>query len=347
MTTPLVYILHSGQLFGTERMAVRTLAGLGGCFDRIIVAPPGPVHEHVRAQGLRSVCVESPAALAGFLWRIGRTHRACRVAATGLSHSLVSVAVQALTGCRMTHIHVVHGGTDERLSYGRKRLLLPFDVQFVAVSEFVRDRLAAHGVPPGRVTVIENFIETPPDGCRAAFTRDGVRRVVVLSRLDRIKRVGLLIQAVRRTPALADMRFDIFGTGDEQALLRELAADVPNVRLHGFDPNAGARLRDADLLVHTCAEEPFGLAILEAFAARVPVLVPNAGGAGALVQDGDTGFHFAANDAAALAGALTRLHDAPAALLNGVADAARATLAQRFAPERQTRRYLSVLGAWA
>ncbi|CAB3746248.1 MULTISPECIES: glycosyltransferase family 4 protein [Burkholderia] len=347
MATPLVYILHSGQLFGTERMAVRTLAALEGCFDRTIVAPAGPVHDHARAHGLRTVRAGTPAELARFLWRTGRTHRACVVAATGLSHTLVAIAMQWLSGCPTTHVHVVHGGTDERLSYGRKRLLLPFDVRFVAVSGFVRERLAAHGVPPGRVTVIENFIDAQPDGGRPAFAQAGVRRVVVLSRLDRIKRVGLLVNAVRRTPALADMHFDIYGSGEEHTLLRESVADLPNVRFHGFAPDASARLREADLLVHTCAEEPFGLAILEAFAAGVPVLVPNAGGAGALVQDCETGFHFAANDAAALARALQRLHDAPAALLNGVADAARATLAGRFAPARQTRRYLSLLGAWA
>ena len=54
--------------------------------------------------------------------------------------------------------------------------------------------------------------------------------------------------------------------------------------------------RPLDLLVHTCAEEPFGLVVLEAFAAGVPVLVPNAGGSASLVCDGDTGFHFAASE---------------------------------------------------
>jgi glycosyltransferase involved in cell wall biosynthesis len=345
MSTPFIYILHSGQLFGTERMAVRTLAALDDRFDKIIVAPCGPVHEHARAHGLGTVSIETPLDLARFLWRTGRAHRACVVTATGLSQSLVAIAMQMLIGCSMKHVHVVHGGTDERLSYGRKRLLLPFNVQFVAVSAFVRDRLSAHGVPRGRVTVIENFIDAPLDEGRPAFARAGVRGVVVLSRLDRIKRVGLLVHAVRQTPALADMRFDIYGTGEEHARLSESAADLSNVRFHGFESDARARLREADLLVHTCAEEPFGLVILEAFAAGVPVLVPNAGGAGALVRDGKTGFHFAANDAAALSCALVRLHDAPAVLLNSVADAARAKLAAHFAPERQMQRYLSLLGA--
>ena len=40
-----------------------------------------------------------------------------------------------------------------------------------------------------------------------------------------------------------------------------------------------AAIADADLLVHLCPVEPFGLAILEAMAAAVPVLVPNSGGA--------------------------------------------------------------------
>ena len=347
MTPPLLYILHSGELFGTERMAVHTLAALAGRHDGIVAAPPGPIHEHARAHGLHSVVVTSPFALARCLWRIARAHRSFAVAATGLSQSLAVIAIRLLSRCRITHLHVVHGGTDECLSYGRKRLLDRFDVRFVAVSSFVRERLAAHGVSPANVTVIENFIETERAMPRPAFRAPGVRRVIVLSRLDRIKRVGLLIRALQRTPALAAMQFDVYGSGDEQDALRAAVASLPNVRLHGFQPDAARHLRDADLLVHTCAEEPFGLVVLEAFAAGVPVLVPNAGGSASLVRDGETGFHFAANDADALARALLELQTAPAAVLNGVAECARRTLGERFAPDIQAARYANLLEAAA
>ena len=42
MTIPLVYALHSGNLYGTERMALATLQGLRDRFDPVLLAPPGP-----------------------------------------------------------------------------------------------------------------------------------------------------------------------------------------------------------------------------------------------------------------------------------------------------------------
>ena len=78
-----------------------------------------------------------------------------------------------------------------------------------------------------------------------------------------------------------------------------------------------------DCLVHLCPVEPFGLAILEAMAADLPVLVANSGGAGALIDDGISGFHFRANDAGDLGRRLQELTDAPPALLNRVVSGGR------------------------
>lgn len=342
--SPLLYILHSGQLFGTERMAVHTAAGLADAFDGIILAPPGPVHAYAASHGLRTLAFASRLDLLRQLWRASRGAPDLAVAATGLAHSLAMIALRALRGARMRHLHVVHGGTDERLSYGRKHLLNAFDVRFVAVSDFVRQRLVAHGVRPESIQVIENFMPDRPDAVRPPYARDGVRRVVMLSRLDRIKRVDLLMTALRRHPDLAGMRFDLYGSGEEAERLRANALALPNVHLHGFQADAAARLSQADLLLHTCPEEPFGLVVLEAYAAGVPVLVPNAGGAGALVRNGETGFHFAANDPVALGRKLRELQAAPAELLNRVARHARAELDQRFSPGRQIGRYAHILG---
>jgi glycosyltransferase involved in cell wall biosynthesis len=307
------------------------------------MAPPGPVHEAARGLGLRSVelreRLDLPRALLRAFWK----DRHSAVLATGVAQSLWAAALRALLRGHATHLHVVHGGTDERLSYGRKWLLAGLDLRFVAVSEFVRGRLEAHGVHRERIEVIHNFLTGPPPPRREPFVTDGVRRVVMLSRLDRIKRVELLFDALERNDALRGLRFDVYGAGEQEQTLRERARRHPNVHLHGFKADAALSLRQADVLLHTCPEEPFGLVLLEAFAAGVPVLVPNSGGAGDIVTPGRNGWHFAANDPVALGQRLQVLMHAPARELNAMAEGGRRALARDFNPQRQAARYAALV----
>jgi len=344
MSYPVTYVLHSGQMFGTERMALATLDALRGRVDGTIIAPPGPVHAAARAAGVPSEVVANRWAVLRALWRQLRRQPHSALLTTGVWQSAIGWALQRLTGGRGAHLHMVHGGTDERLSYGRQRWLSGLPLRFVAVSDFVRQRLLAHGVPADRIEVVGNFLPAGPVVQRAPFREDGVRRVVMLSRLDRIKRVGLLFDALERVPGLGMMQFHIYGSGEEATALCERARRHPNVTLHGFVPDASAALVDADLLLHTCPEEPFGLVLLEAFAAGVPVLVPNSGGAGDLVQHGINGRHFSANDATALGQQLQALTFAPAFALNALAVGGRQTLLQDHDPQRQAQRYARLVG---
>lgn len=342
-----VYLLHSGQLFGTERMALATLNALRDRVDAAVLAPAGPVHGLARDMGIRSRSITGVASLLRELSAELRGQPDATVLATGVVHSIAAAMLRLPLRWHGSHLHVVHGGTDERLSYGRKRWLAPLDLTFVAVSEFVRERLLAHGVAADRVEVAHNFLHDQPAAQREPFCRDGVRRVIVLSRLDRIKRLHLLFDALERTPGLEDLQFDVYGTGELQDELSQRAARQPQVRLHGFDPHAASRLADADLMLHTCPEEPFGLVMLEAFAAGVPVLAPNAGGAAILVEEGVCGYHFTANDARALGQALLRLRQEPAQRLQAMADGGRRALVQRFDPRSKAETYLRLAGASA
>ena len=51
MKIPLIYALHSGNLYGTERMALSTAAGLLDEFTPLIMAPPGPALEEAKRRG--------------------------------------------------------------------------------------------------------------------------------------------------------------------------------------------------------------------------------------------------------------------------------------------------------
>ena len=349
MKVPLIYALHSGNLYGTERMALATAEALAGEFDPVMVAPSGPALELAAAMGLETRAFSGAAGFFAAVRPLLARSRQIVFVATGVMHSLTAILWNVLQRPHIAHLHVVHGGTDERLSYGRKRLLNRARVKLVAVSSFVKTRLIANGVAPDHIRVIENFLpaaRTVGFPRRPLFDSDGIRRVIVISRLDPIKRVALLLDAFERCPGLTVLPVRIFGSGWDEAALRERARlRHPNITFEGFHPSLDSALAASDLLLHLCPAEPFGLAILEAMAAGVPVLVPSSGGAASLVTEGRSGFHFASDDADSLAARLQELTQAPAHLLNAIVAGGDEALATRFSPAARIDDYRHLIAA--
>jgi glycosyltransferase involved in cell wall biosynthesis len=348
---PLLYVLHSGNLYGTERIALATASGLADEYAATIFAPAGPVLDEARRRGLEARAFHGSRDLAAQMWPWFRDNRNRRLAfiGTGVSHSLIASMLSKITRCRLAHLQMVGGGTDERLSYGRKHLLNRFGLRFVVASQFVRERLIGHRVRADRVAVIENFLSPEQIAAaphRARFERAGVRRVIVVSRADPIKRIDLLLDALDLDASLrATLEVRVLGAGSELASLRaRAAAHNPNVKLAGFVPDVASELAASDLLVHLCPVEPFGLAILESMAANVPVLVPDSGGAGALIDEGVSGFRFHAGDAADLGGRLRELAVRPHWQLNLVAEGGRRALGSRFSAAARIDDYRELLG---
>lgn len=344
---PLIYALHSGNLYGTERMALATAAGLTDEFDPVILAPKGPVSGEASRLGLACQSFASMAEFMRLIRPVFSRSKNVALIATGITHSFAAIALNCVYRRRLSHLHVVHGGTDERLSYGRKKLLNRTSAVLVAVSQFVKARLIANGARNDKVQVIENFLpEARIEAClrRTPFSGAPLRRALVISRIDPIKRVDLLLDALDREPSLSQVCVRVLGTGWDLESLRERAkASHPNVTFAGFVSDIESELAESDLLIHLCPAEPFGLAIVEAMAANVPVLVPDQGGAGDLVDPGTTGFRFRANDAASLAAELLRIFKATPIELNAVVGRARSLLHSRFSPAARINDYRSLL----
>ncbi len=344
---PLLYSLHSGNLYGTERMALATAIGLKDEFETTFVAPAGPVHEECRRHGFRTILFKSKAQYLRDVRPLFAANRKVAAIGTRVLHSLVCEMWARLYRAECANIQVVHGGASEDLSYGRKKWLDYLSTKQVAVSNYVRERMLANGAAGRSITVIDNFL-TPDrvEGAarRRSFHEPGVRKVVIVSRLDPIKRIDLLLDALDLEPSLASLEFDIYGAGsDEQVLRARALARNPNVRFRGFHHDIPGQLAQADLLLHLCPEEPFGLAILEGMAAAIPVLVPDSGGAGAIVEDMRNGFHFCANDAWSLARELQFLQHAPQEILMRAVDGSQRSLRTRFSADCGVAQYRKLI----
>ncbi|MFI3219236.1 MAG: glycosyltransferase family 4 protein [Methylococcales bacterium] len=332
--TRLLYLLHSGNLYGTERMALVTLEGLSDQLEPVLFAPSGAVHDEARRLGIKSYEFKNSLDLFKQIPVFLRGADTIAVCATGVSHSLIFLVWNCFFRVKNVHLHLVHGGTDERLSYGRKKRLNYLPVLLVAVSDYVQQRLLVHHVRPQQIKVLENFL---PDSQianapqRPPFQTDGIAKVLVISRIDPIKRIDVLLDALDIAPSLSGLDIRILGTGWDFDTLKERAKhDHPNVTFVGFTDQVEQELVSSDLLLHLCPTEPFGLAILEAMAAHVPILLPNEGGAASLIEHGISGLYFQANDIQDLARQLSYLQSAKADELNKLADNGHQRLLQHY-----------------
>jgi glycosyltransferase involved in cell wall biosynthesis len=329
-------------------MALYTAGGLTADFDPVIMAPPGPALEEARATGYEAVPFESVVQFSGALRKqLAKSGKRVAFLATGVMHSAVCLAWNKLYRRRIAHLQLVHGGAAEALSYGRKGKLNGQPVQFVAVSAYVRERLIANGVNQAQIRVIENFL---PDALarncpqRVQFGGEGLRRLIVISRLDPEKRVDVLLEALEAAPDAGHFEVHVYGTGwNADDLKARAARSNLNVAFEGFSTTVREALAGSDLLVHLCPVEPFGLAIIEAMAAGVPALVPDAGGAGSLVENGVSGFRFEANNPAAVMSKIREVADLSPERLNSVTAEGRRLLGTRFSQSARIADYRNLL----
>lgn len=198
-----------------------------------------------------------------------------------------------------------HGRLSSGAPSRKRRLVNPLLARLggrvCAVSADLRRHMLAEGFPAGRVEVIYNGIEPGPrpDATRRAAARRalGVAEdacvIGAVGRLDPVKHLTLMLQA----HALVTARHPhahavIVGDGPERA---RLEAEAARLGISGAVTFAGYRadVRDVmpafDVYLNCSAYEGVSLTILEAMAARVPVVATPVGGNPEVVIDGETG----------------------------------------------------------
>jgi glycosyltransferase involved in cell wall biosynthesis len=151
------------------------------------------------------------------------------------------------------------------------RWIAPRLAREIAVSDFVARQLER---PPD--AVIHNGVAPPP-----LLWRPENRVVLVLQRLEPEKDTATAL-AAWHVSALADdgWRLRIVGDGAERAALEHLVAGerIEGVHFAGRTSDVESELARAAVLLSPGPAEGFGLAVVEAMAAGVPVVASAAGG---------------------------------------------------------------------
>jgi alpha-1,6-mannosyltransferase len=133
--------------------------------------------------------------------------------------------------------------------------------------------------------------------------------LVAVGRLSVEKRWDVVLDAFFRVRQRRQAVLVFFGDGPERTRIAAQVGDRHDVRLLGFEPDPGrlgSALASADLLVHGCPYETFGLGVAQAVSAGLPIVVPDRGGASEHAR-GASAESYAVGSGPACAAAIERL----------------------------------------
>jgi glycosyltransferase involved in cell wall biosynthesis len=210
----------------------------------------------------------------------------------------------------------------ERKVYGRwTRLMLRLPSAIIANSQAARSGMDEFGISPDSIVVLDNAIDLDDFDARSnsgacPWDPGGHPVALAVGRMEPQKRfdrfLAALAQARRTVPVLRGV---IVGDGPQWPDLRRRAQDLgllpDGVMFPGRRNDVPALLGQADMLVLSSGHEGCPNVVLEAMAARRPVVTTPAGDAGVVVGDGVGGYVVPFDDVEAMAGAMVRLAESP------------------------------------
>jgi glycosyltransferase involved in cell wall biosynthesis len=222
-----------------------------------------------------------------------------------------------------------HRGFARRLYLWADRLMRPLTTVSICVAENERTvGVAARTCSPERTVVVHNAV----DAAAVAVTRfdQSVSRIVSVGRFKYPKDFATLIEAFARLDP--NFRAALVGDGPERAAIEAAVRRhglAERVELLGERADVPALLAESDVFVLSSRSEGLPVSVLEAMAARLPVVATAVGGLPELVVEGQTGYLVSPGDPGALAAALRPLL-ADRDLRSRLGDAGRARVEERF-----------------
>jgi glycosyltransferase involved in cell wall biosynthesis len=153
---------------------------------------------------------------------------------------------------------------------------------------------------------------------------------------DGHKRVSDILRAVAGLRPAIPAKLIVVGDGPDRQRLEALARELgiaEAVHFVGFQAQPRLFLDLADLFVLASAREGFGLVLVEAMFAGLPVVATAVGGIPNVIADGTTGILVPPEAPKAIVQAIVRLH-ADAALRQGLAAAGQAAALRQFTAGR-------------
>ncbi len=222
--------------------------------------------------------------------------------------------------------------------------------KIVSISESVCLDLKKFGFDS---VVIANGIQTNSfmkRNNKIRYPNNNVFKIIQLGRLDCYKKGhDITIQACKHLVNVGVTNFHIYfiGTGNDEKKLRMM---IHKYCLDDYFTFLGARqpqyiqetLKDYDLFIQPSRIEGFGLTVVEAMAAKVPVLVSGQEGPMEIIEKGNYGFYFENENTIELANKIKEIMFMDAIQLENVATKALKRAEEFYSVKRTANEYIEL-----
>lgn len=294
-------LLPYANIGGTERHVQLLCRGLCdlGMHVRVLL-PEGPAVEAFMQDGITFRVLPPPSVASMPTW--AKAVAAAVDEGADLIHvhaAMELVWVSRLARPAIPVVFTAHGYHLE-LDYMKAGLMLNRTAgAVIAVSQAERSRLLRYGLKPALSRVVPNGVSLDGLAGGTSTLREGLdvpeggRLIGMVNRLDAFKGVDLMLKAFQRLHARDPRhRLAIVGDGQERPRLEALSRELGLERFVywlGHRTDLGHTLRAFDLFVSPTRKEAFGMAVVEAMACGLPVVVTDLPALRAIVTPGREG----------------------------------------------------------
>jgi glycosyltransferase involved in cell wall biosynthesis len=333
---PVLHLVNRFWIGGAERQFVERLRRHPAGFRAVVgcLEASGPMLDPVRALGYEpeifplngSMMQPNTAVQIARMAALIRAEGIRIVHSTDFNTNLLGLAAARLAGAKAIVSRVDLGHL--RAGFGRwhrqaEKLNARLADLVVANADAVRQVcVRQEGVKPENCVVVRNGIDLAQFDAEVARglqpplpVPDGAPVVAVIGNLWPVKGHRTLVEAVSRLPPeLHHVRFLCAGEGPEREHLTARIAQLglrDRVILLGHRLDVPAILARAQAACLCSSAEGLSNALMEAMAARLPVVATRVGGNPELIQEGENGFLVPYADPDALAATLAALLSAP------------------------------------
>lgn len=306
----------------------------------------GIVSESLSKRGHKVVLLDSRARVPDLL-ALFRLSRLIRELSPDVVHCFgVEANFHGIVAARIFGVSRVFAEEIGTPSHSRKarwilNLIYRFANGVIVPTKRVKERLVSlNEAPAHKISILPNPVETSAPVPIPKETSPF--RLVFVGRLEPEKNALALVKAMTLlTKGGENVSLDIYGHGSQyEAIVGEIEARelTRRISLHGQVNAPFGACAAAHLFVQPSLTEGFGIALIEAMSAGIPVLTTQVGIAQEIIEDGSNGWFLPDSSETTIAATITKIIKTGTNMLQKVGQRGKDQVGNLFAPEEYLRK---------